>query len=85
MAYRLKNGIYSVRCHYPHCSFNERLHIDCIIMGMTEADVESEALNMARGMAMVKHDSLHARHHDLKNPEIHKVSGYYQHLMANVG
>jgi hypothetical protein len=78
MPYRLKNGVYTVRCRHPHCTFDTKLVIEHNIMGMTKADVESEALNTIRGMAMVKHDSLRVQRHTLRNPEIHKLSGTYQ-------
>jgi hypothetical protein len=84
MPYRLNKGVYAVRCRHPHCPFNTRLEIDQNIMGMTESDVENEAMNMARGMAMIKHDSLRAlRQHSLTKPEIRKVAGYYE--MIGVG
>ena len=77
MPYRLKKGVYSVKCRYPQCTFEARMEIDQNIMGMTEWDVEIEAMNMARGMAMIKHDSLRElRRHMLTKPEIRRVSGY---------
>ncbi len=85
MPYRLKKGVYAVRCRYPHCTFNTRLEIDTVIMGMTEDDVEAEAMKMAKGMAMVKHDSLHGRRHPLLNPEIRRVAGYNQPIPVSTG
>jgi hypothetical protein len=77
MPYRLKKGVYAVRCRYPQCTFEARMEIDQNLMGMTEWDVEIEAVNMARGMAMIKHDSLlRLRRHMLTRPEIRRVSGY---------
>jgi hypothetical protein len=67
-----------VRCRHPHCTFDTKLVIEHNIMGMTKADVEAEALNTIKGMAMVKHDSLRVQKHSLRNPEIHKISGTYQ-------
>jgi hypothetical protein len=78
MPYRLNKGIYSVRCRQPHCPFHAQLEIDETIMGMTESDVETEAMKVARGMAQVKHDSLHGRQHSLVKPEIRMVSGAVQ-------
>jgi len=75
MPYRLKNGIYAVRCRYPKCTFNSQFEIQQNIMGMTERDVEIEAKKIARDMALIKHDAIHASRHSLRNPEIRKVSG----------
>lgn len=78
MPYRLNKGIYAVRCRHPRCPFNAQLEIEENIMGMTEADVETEARKVARDMAQVKHDSLHGRQHTLQNPEMHRASGNVQ-------
>lgn len=78
MPYRLNKGVFAVRCRHPRCTFNAQLEIVDTIMGMTEADVGSEARKMARDMASVKHDSLHGRHHVLHKPEIRMVSGHIQ-------
>jgi hypothetical protein len=78
MPYRLNKGVYAVRCRHPHCTFNAQLEIVDTIMGMTEADVGTEARKMAKDMAHVKHDSLHGRHHTLHKPEIRMVSGTIQ-------
>ena len=78
MPYRLNKGVYSVRCRHPHCTFNAQTKIDQAIMGMTESDVETEALKIARDMAMVHHDSIHGRQHSLHNPEIRRSSGSCQ-------
>lgn len=79
MPYRLNKGVYSVRCRHPSCTFSAELEIEENIMGMTEADVETEAIKMARGMAGVKHESLHGgRQHALQNPEIRMMSGSIQ-------
>ena len=75
MPYRLKKGVYAVRCRHPHCPFNDRFEIDENIMGMTESDVRWEALKMARNAAMVKHDSIYGRKHVLENPEVRMVGG----------
>ena len=78
MPYKLKNGIYAVRCRYPRCSFHSQFEIKQNIMGMTEQDVEIEAKRIARDMALIKHDAIHATRHTLRNPEIRKVSGSYE-------
>jgi len=78
MPYRLNKGVYSVRCRAPHCPFNAQVKIDQAIMGMTQSDVEVEALKIARDMAMVQHDSIRSRSHSLHKPEIRRVSGSYQ-------
>jgi hypothetical protein len=78
MPYRLKNGIYSVRCRYPRCPFHSQFEIEQNIMGMTEKDVELEAKKLARDMALIKHDAIHGTRHALRNPEIRKVSGAYE-------
>jgi hypothetical protein len=78
MPYRLHNGVYSVRCRFPHCPFNVQMKIDQTIMGMTESDVESEARKVARDMASIAHDSIRIRQHPLHNPEIRRSSGSCQ-------
>ena len=78
MPYKLKNGIYAVRCRYPRCTFHSQFEIKQNIMGMTEQDVEIEAKRIARDMALIKHDAIHATRHTLRNPDIRKVSGSYE-------
>ena len=78
MPYKLKNAIYSVRCRYPRCIFHSQFEIEQNIMGMTEQDVEIEAKKIARDMALIKHDAIHATQHTLRNPDIRKVSGSYE-------
>jgi hypothetical protein len=78
MPYKLKNGIYLVRCRYPRCTFHSQFEIEQNIMGMTEQDVEIEAKRIARDMALIKHDAIHATRHTLRNPDIRKVSGSYE-------
>ena len=78
MAYKLKNGIYAVRCRYPRCTFHSQFEIKQNIQGMTEQAVEIEAKRIARDMALIKHDAIHATRHTLRNPEIRKVSGSYE-------
>jgi CRP-like cAMP-binding protein len=78
MPYKLKGGIYAVKCRHVGCSFNTRFEIDQNIMGMTEQDVELEARRLARDMAQTKHDAIFGNKHGLKNPEVRKVSGVHQ-------
>ena len=75
MPYKLIKGIYAVRCRQPHCPFNDQIRIEQDISGVTEEDVRSEALKMARDQATIKHDSIYWRRHSLGNPEIRMVSG----------
>jgi hypothetical protein len=78
MPYRLNKGVYSVRCRHSNCPFHARLEIGETIMGVTENDVKVEAIKMAGDMARVRHDSIHGRQHQLKNPEIRMASGNIQ-------
>jgi len=50
------------------------------LMGATEADIDSEAIKIARNMAFIKHDALYGRKHALANPEATKVTGAYVQL-----
>jgi hypothetical protein len=84
MPYKLKNGIYTVRCRYPGCPFNHQMSIDQNIMGMTEKDVESEAKKLAHDMGVTKHDAIYGTRHALRSPEIRKVSGVYE-LIGSAG
>jgi CRP-like cAMP-binding protein len=78
MPYRLNKGVYSVRCRFPGCPFNDQIEIEQNIMGVTESDVEIEARKTARDAALVKHDSIYGRRHGLQNPEVRRVSGSCQ-------
>lgn len=78
MPYRLNKGVYSVRCRFPGCPFNDQIEIEQTIMGVTESDVELEARKTARDAALVKHDSIYGRRHGLQNPEVRRVSGSCQ-------
>jgi hypothetical protein len=50
------------------------------IMGATEADVDSEAIKIARNMGFNKHDALHGRKHPMANPEVTKISSHYERI-----
>ena len=78
MGFRLKNGVYSVRCRRPGCPFNTQITIETNIMGATEKDVEVEAFKIARDMATTKHDAVYGTNHYLENPAIRKVGGRYE-------
>ena len=79
MPYRLYKGVFAVRCRHPHCPYNDQIRIEQDIMGVTEEDVRSESLKMAKDQALVKHDSVFGRRtHGLESPEIRMVSGTIQ-------
>jgi len=80
MPYRLVKGVYAVRCKHAQCPFHDQMKIDENIVGVTEEDVRTEAIKMARDQATVKHDSIYGRKHGLEAPEIHMVSGMVQKL-----
>jgi hypothetical protein len=80
MPYRLIKGVYAVRCRHEHCPFHDQMKIEQNIAGVTEDDVRTEAMKMARDQATVKHDSIYGRKHGLEAPEIHMVSGMIQKL-----
>jgi hypothetical protein len=82
MSFRLKEGIYRVKCREPGCPFNSEFVVKENIMGATEMDVDSEAFKIARNLGYIKHDSLYGRMHPLANPEVSKISGSYEHLGA---
>lgn len=75
MPYKLIKGVYNVRCRSPHCPFNDQIRIEQELAGVTEEDVRSEALKMARDQAIIKHDSIYWRRHSMENPEVRMVSG----------
>jgi len=80
MSFRLKEAMFKVRCREPGCSFYSEFVVRENIMGATEADVDSEALKIARNLGYIKHDALYGRMHQLSNPDVVKVSGAYDHL-----
>ncbi len=75
MPYRLIKGVFNVRCKQPHCPFNDQIKIEADLAGLTEEDVRTEALKMARDQAIIKHDSIYWRRHSMENPEVRMVSG----------
>ena len=78
MAYRLKNGVFSVRCRHSGCPFNTQLKIETNLMGATEQDIGLEAKKIARDMATTKHDAVYGTSHYLEKPHIHKAAGTYE-------
>jgi hypothetical protein len=82
MPYRLKNGIYAVRCRYPQCPFHSQVEIQSNLVGVTQKDVEAEARKLARDMGLLKHDAVYGTRHALRNPEIRKISGTFEPIGA---
>lgn len=80
MSFRLKEAVYKIRCREPGCNFISEFIVRENFMGVTEADVDSEAIKIAKNMAYIKHDALLGRKHQLANPEIFKISGSYDRL-----
>ena len=80
MSYRLKEAVFKVRCREPCCPFFPEIVVKENIMGATEADIDSEAVKIARNMAYIKHDALYGRTHALASPEATKVTGSYVQL-----
>ncbi len=82
MGFKLKKGVFRAVCTHPGCTFNVDMTVTQNIMGMTEADVESEAIKLVKDMANIKHDALHGRNHELTKPTIKKVSGIFEPIGA---
>jgi CRP-like cAMP-binding protein len=80
MSYRLKVGVFKVRCREPGCPFFSEFVVKENIMGATEADVDSEALKIARNLGFIKHDALYGRKHQLANPDVTKASATYERM-----
>jgi CRP-like cAMP-binding protein len=80
MSFRLKEAVYKIRCREPGCTFVSEFIVKENFMGVTEADVDSEAIKIAKNMAFIKHDALHGRKHQLANPEIFKISSAYDRI-----
>jgi len=80
MSFRLKDAVFKVRCKEPGCPFNSDFSVKENIMGATEADVDSEAIKIARNMGFIKHDALYGRKHQLMNPEVYKIDARYDRI-----
>ena len=80
MSFRLKDAVFKVRCREPGCPFNNDFTVTENIMGATEADVDTEAMKIARNMGFIKHDALYGRKHQLVNPEVYKVDTRYERI-----
>ena len=78
MAYKLQNGVFSVRCRHPGCSFDTQIKIETNLVGATEKDVEVEAIKIARDMANTKHHAVYGTRHPLENPVIRRIGGHYE-------
>jgi CRP-like cAMP-binding protein len=85
MSFKLKEITFKVRCREPGCPFFPEVVVKENIMGATEADVDSEAMKVARDMAYLKHDATFGRKHALQNPEVVKISGSYEQLGTGTG
>jgi CRP-like cAMP-binding protein len=80
MSFRLKEAVYKIRCREPGCTFTSEFNVKENLMGVTEADVDSEAIKIAKNMAFIKHDALLGRKHQLANPEVFKISSSYDRI-----
>jgi hypothetical protein len=80
MSIRLKEVVFKVKCRWPGCPYVDDVSVKDNIMGLTEADVDSEAWKIARGVSYNKHDAIHGNFHPLTDPSIVKVSGTYDRL-----
>lgn len=80
MSFRLKEAVFKVRCREPGCPFTNDFSVKENIMGATEADVDTEALKIARNMGFIKHDALYGRKHQLVNPEVYKIDARYERI-----
>jgi hypothetical protein len=80
MSFKLKEVIFRVRCRAPGCPFLNEIAVKENLMGVTEADIDSEAIKIARDMAYLKHDATYGRKHALENPDVTKISGSYEQL-----
>jgi CRP-like cAMP-binding protein len=80
MSFRLKEAMFKVRCREPGCPFFSEFVVKENIMGATEADIDTEALKIARNLGYIKHDALFGRKHPLASPDVTKVSGSYERI-----
>lgn len=78
MAYKLVKGEFKVKCKHPGCTFDHTVAVTQNIMGVTEEDVESEAMRFAIGIARIKHDSIFGAKHTLESPIVRKINGIYE-------
>ncbi len=80
MSFRLKEAVFRIRCREPGCPFNSEFVVKENLMGVTEADIDSEALKIAKNLGFIKHDAMYGRKHQLVNPEIFKVGSSYERI-----
>lgn len=83
MAYKLKKGIFNIKCDEENCPFDLKLEINNTITGISEEDVESEAKNFFYEIARLKHDELYSGRHALNKKNIEKVSIIYEAVDSN--
>ena len=80
MSFRLEKAVFKVRCREPGCPFLSEFVVKENLMGVTEADIDSEALKIAKNLAFIKHDAIYGRKHQLVNPEIFKTGSSYERI-----
>ncbi|MCK4796223.1 MAG: cyclic nucleotide-binding domain-containing protein [Spirochaetes bacterium] len=78
MAYKLKKGVFRVKCNAPNCSFDAEFEIGQNVMGVSQEDVIKEAKKVAKDMAIIMHDAQYGIKHSLTNPIINKITGIYE-------
>lgn len=78
MGFKLIKGEFKVKCKHPGCPFEHSFQVNQNIMGLTEDDVEAEAMRFAIGLARTKHDSIYGAKHTLESPVVRKVTGIYE-------
>ncbi len=78
MPYRLKKGIFNIKCDVENCPFDLKLEITNNITGITEKDVEAEAKKFFYEIAKLKHDELYFDKHALNKKNIEKISIIYE-------
>ncbi len=83
MAFKMENGVYTVRCRHPGCPFHADIKIEVNIMGETAQDVEQEAMKVARDKGNTMHDAVYGTSHKLENPVMRKSSGLIRELRSS--
>lgn len=80
MSFKLKEVVYKIRCREPGCPFLSEFVVKENLMGVTEADIDSESIKIAKNLAQIKHDAIYGRKHQLANPEIFKIGSSYERI-----
>jgi hypothetical protein len=83
MAFKMENGVYTVRCRHHGCPFHADIKIELNIMGETAQDVEEEAKKVARDKGNTMHDAVYGTSHKLENPVMRKSSGLIRELRSS--